>query len=194
MRPILEEILGAIDTSNPWGLRDRALLAVAFAAGGRRRSEAVALRREDVQQIEDGSAGPSPTVALWFRVTKTQEHGHEVVIVGRPAAYLLEWISASKLTRGPVFQALGRRGHTLGRGLCAEQFNRIVKTRAGSAGIDPRTVSAHGLRAGFMTQSGHDHIPLPAAMAQSGHRDVKTAVDYYRDVERRDNPAVAILG
>jgi integrase len=193
VRPLLEGVLAAIDTQALLGLRDRAMLATAFAAGGRRRSEIVDLQHANIRVLEEDPGGPSPQVQLRFARTKTQPDGHEVVIAGRPASFLLEWLAASSVETGAVFRSADSQGRLLDRGLSPAQFNRIVKARAKAAGVEPSAVSAHGLRSGFMTQASHDHIPLAAAMAQSAHRDVKAAIGYYQDRDRRDNPSTTIL-
>lgn len=50
-RPVLEAMLASCDHSHR-GLRDRALLMLGFSLGGRRRSEIVALNREDIDDRE----------------------------------------------------------------------------------------------------------------------------------------------
>jgi hypothetical protein len=74
--------------------------------------------------------GPSPQVQLRFARTKTQPDGHEVVIAGRPASFLLEWLAASSVETGAVFRSADSQGRLLDRGLSPAQFNRIVKARA----------------------------------------------------------------
>ncbi|MFD0391005.1 hypothetical protein ACFQ4K_29385 [Tistrella bauzanensis] len=56
---------------------------------------------------------------------------------------------------------------------------RIVKARASQAGLDPRGISAHGLRSGFMTEAANRDVPIQQAMAQSLHRSIAVAARYY---------------
>src|SRR5206468_10248396 len=77
-RDVLDQLLATCDAERPADLRDRALLLVAFASGGRRRSEAAALRvanlieREPVPADPQQPDGPTlPALALRLGRTKT---------------------------------------------------------------------------------------------------------------------------
>lgn len=88
------------------------------------------------------------------------------------------------------------------------QADRVLKRRSwprwrarcdpapAGTGFDypPDFASAHGLRAGFLTQAALDGAPLPAAMQLSLHRSANQAQRYYADVEITDNPATDLLG
>ena len=57
-RDVLDQLLATCDAGRPADLRDRALLLVAFASGGRRRSEAASLRVADLIEREPVPADP----------------------------------------------------------------------------------------------------------------------------------------
>ncbi|GAB5377851.1 MAG: hypothetical protein AcusKO_43130 [Acuticoccus sp.] len=61
-------------------------------------------------------------------------------------------------------------------------------------GLDPKTVSAHGLRAGYLTEASLNGVPIEAAMRHSLHRSVQSAVRYYRDQERASGKAAKLAG
>ena len=59
------------------------------------------------------------------------------------------------------------------------RVNAILKKRCVMAGLAPATFSAHGLRSGYLTEAARQGVPLQEAMAQSCHRSVQQAADYY---------------
>lgn len=208
----LEALLQAceidIDREPLRAARDAALLAVMWASGGRRRSEAGMirmehLRRERPQPAEiapDGALTPEGTAAGWLPAmtialprTKTTRavDGARVWLIGRPVELLDAWLQASGIRAGAVFVPIDRHGNPritpdgrgFGRrgldGLSGQAVARIVKTRAAQAGLDPRQISAHGLRSGFMTEAANRDVPIQQAMAQSLHRSIAVAARYY---------------
>ncbi len=141
-------------------LRDRALLGVAFASGGRRRSEIARLRLEQLVEEtpvpsnpKDATSPPLPCLSIRLGRTKTgtTEDDQRVVIVGRPVDMLKAWITRAGITKGPVFRRIDRWGNLQERALTPQSVNLILKRRVARAGLDPREFSAHGLRSGFMT-------------------------------------------
>jgi hypothetical protein len=48
--------------------------------------------------------------------------------------------------------------------------NAVLKRRVVLAGLDPKVFSAHGLRAGDLTEAVRRGVSLPEAMQQSQHR------------------------
>ncbi|TIT78102.1 MAG: integrase, partial [Mesorhizobium sp.] len=53
--------------------------------------------------------------------------------------------------------------------------------------------SAHGLRAGYLTETARRGIPLVEAMQQSQHRSVQQASRYYNDAERQLGRAARLI-
>jgi integrase len=68
----------------------------------------------------------------------------------------------------------------------------IVKRRCGMAGLEPDAFSAHGLRAGYLTEAARQGVALPEAMQQSQHRSVQQAASYYNDTERAQGRAARL--
>ena len=171
---------------------------VAFASGGRRRSEIAGLRREQLTVeppivIEDGP--PLPSLAIHLGRTKTSgaDHDEIVYLTGRPVEALNSWITAAGIETGSVFRKVDRWGNVSKRVLDPKSVNDIVKRRAEMAGLEPGEYTAHGLRSGYLTEAANRGIPLPEAMEQSRHRSVQQASSYYNHAARRSGRAAKLL-
>ena len=71
------------------------------------------------------------------------------------------------------------------KALTPQSINLIVKRRCAMAGLEPEAFSAHGLRAGYLTEAARQGIGLPEAMQQSQHRSVQQAASYYNEADAR---------
>jgi hypothetical protein len=60
------------------------------------------------------------------------------------------------------------------------------------AGLEPQAFSAHGLRAGYLTEAARQGIALPEEMQQSQHRSVHQATSYYNDADRAKGRAARL--
>ncbi|WP_137132622.1 site-specific integrase [Rhizobium sp. FY34] len=195
---VLSHLLGTCRMDSLKDLRDRAILMVAFASGGRRRSEIAGLRTEQLNTEAsipvDGDA-PLPSLSIHLGRTKTSggDSGEVVYLTGRPVDALNAWLEAARIERGSVFRAIDRWGNVSKRGLDPKAINDIVKQRALLAGLDPREFSAHGLRSGYLTEAANRGIPLPEAMEQSRHRSVQQASEYYNSATRRSGRAARLM-
>ncbi|MDR9776152.1 site-specific integrase [Rhizobium hidalgonense] len=195
---VLAKLLATCTTDSLRDLRDRAILMVAFASGGRRRSEIAGLRSEQltVEPPIPGDDGPSlPSLAIHLGRTKTTSGDEDdvVYLTGRPVEALNAWIVAAKIDSGSVFRAIGRWGNVSRRAIDPQSVNAIIKQRAAMAGLDPIELSAHGMRSGYLTEAANRGIPLQEAMEQSRHRSVQQASSYYNSAERRSGKAARLL-
>lgn len=195
---VLAKLLVTCSTDGLRDLRDRAILMVAFASGGRRRSEIAGLRVEQLSAeapIEVPDGPPLPSLAIHLGRTKTTngEQDDVVYLTGRPVEALNAWIAAAKIESGSVFRGIGRWGTVSKRALDPQSVNAIVKQRADMAGLEAGEFSAHGLRPGYLTEAANRGIPLPEAMEQSRHRSVQQASSYYNNASRRTGRAARIL-
>ncbi|MBX5186296.1 site-specific integrase [Rhizobium sp. NZLR5] len=195
---VLARLLATCATESLRDLRDRAILMVAFASGGRRRSEIASLRREQLTveppiEVRDGP--PLPSLAIHLGRTKTSkgEQDEVVYLTGRPVEALNAWLAAAKIDTGSVFRAIGRWGTVSRRAIDPQSVNAILKQRAEIAGLEPGQFSAHGLRSGYLTEAANRGIPLPEAMEQSRHRSVQQASSYYNNATRRSGRAARML-
>jgi len=195
---VLAKLLATCDSDSLRDLRDRAILMVAFASGGRRRSEIAALRLDQLTAeppIEQKDGPPLPSLAIHLGRTKTTsgEQDEVVYLTGRPVEALHVWMVAAKIDKGSVFRGIGRWGTVSRRPLDPQSINAIIKQRAEIAGLNPGEFSAHGLRSGYLTEAANRGIPLAEAMDQSRHRSVQQASSYYNDATRRTGRAARML-
>ncbi|MEM6549221.1 MAG: tyrosine-type recombinase/integrase [Pseudomonadota bacterium] len=196
MRDVLEALMAACgpdENGDPMrGLRDRAILALAWASGGRRRSEIAGLRRDDLELKDFDAEG-----LIWLRLLGTKTTAPDatprLVVKGRAARALVAWIDAARIEGGPLFRPISKSGRVLGRPLSADGVRLMLRRRLHDAGLDPDFASPHGLRSGFLTQAALDGVPVQAAMRLSLHRSVAQAQRYYDDVEIAENPATDLL-
>jgi len=195
---VLSKLLATCESDSLRDRRDRAILMVAFASGGRRRSEIASLRREQLTdeppvKVPDGPPLPSLAIHLGRTKTSNGEQDELVYLTGRPVEALNAWLAAAKIDKGSVFRGIGRWGTVSKRALDPQSVNAILKQRAAMAGLEPGEFSAHGLRSGYLTEAANRGIPLPEAMEQSRHRSVQQASSYYNDATRRSGRAARML-
>jgi integrase len=191
-RDILDQLLATCGRGRAIDLRDRALLLLAFGSGGRRRSEIVRLRVDDLEERAlvpadpEAPEGPTlPVLAVRLRRTKTSsaDAGESVLVIGRPVEALRAWLAFSKIDAGPVFRRVDKWGKIGAAALDPQSVNAMIKSRCAIAGLDPGEFSAHGLRSGYLTEAARAGVPLPEAMQQSRHRSVQQAARYYNEGE-----------
>ncbi|MGF9566985.1 site-specific integrase [Neorhizobium sp. BT27B] len=195
---VLAKMLATCASSSLRDLRDRAILMVAFASGGRRRSEIAGLRKEQLTvqppiAVEDSPPLPSLSLHLGRTKTSGSDHDEVVYLTGRPVEALNAWIAAARIETGSVFRKVDRWGNVSKRTLDPKSVNDIVKQRAAMAGLDPQEFSAHGLRSGYLTEAANRGIPLPEAMEQSRHSSVQQASSYYNSATRRSGRVARLL-
>ena len=195
---VLAEMLATCSTDSLRDIRDRAILMVAFASGGRRRSEIAGLRREQLSveppiTVEGGPPLPSLAIHLGRTKTSGSEHDEVVYLTGRPVDALDAWLAAGRIETGSIFRKIDRWDNVSKRALEPSAVNAIVKQRAAMAGLEPGEFSAHGLRSGYLTEAANRGIPLPEAMEQSRHRSVQQASSYYNSATRRSGRAARML-
>lgn len=195
---VLAKLLATCSTDSLRDVRDRAILMVAFASGGRRRSEIAGLRTEQMTEeapiaVADGPPLPSLAIHLGRTKTTSGEQDDVVYLTGRPVEALNAWVAAAKINKGTVFRGIGRWGTVSKRALDPQSVNAILKQRAAMAGLEPGEFSAHGLRSGYLTEAANRGILLPEAMEQSRHRSVQQASSYYNSATRRSGRAARLL-
>ncbi|MGP4753752.1 site-specific integrase [Agrobacterium pusense] len=195
---ILQMLLATCASDSLRDIRDRAILMVAFASGGRRRSEIAGLRVEQLTieqpiEVEDGPPLPSLAIHLGRTKTTSGDQDDTVYLTGRPVEALYAWMAAAKIDKGSVFRGIGRWGTVSKRALDPQSVNAILKQRAEMAGLDRGELSAHGLRAGYLTEAANRGIPLPEAMEQSKHRSFQQASSYYNNATRRSGRAARLV-
>lgn len=178
----LRALLATCDDSTV-GQRDRALLLLGFA-GALRRSEIVGLDVTDVVHKPDG-------IRLRIHRSKTDQEGEGTEIgiprgknpLTCPVRALEAWLAVLKHRTGPLFRAVHQKG-AIGRDrLHPDSVRFLLVSRAKRAGLPVDGVNrmtAHGLRAGFITEAYDRGLRDRDIMQHSRHRDVKTMHSYVR--------------
>lgn len=199
---VIEKLLATCWMGRPADIRDRALILLAFASGGRRRSEIAALRFEDIVTSENVPADPAdltkgllPCRRLRLGRTKTSNADDDAsaFLIGRPVEALEAWLALAKIGSGPVFRRIDQWDTILPAGISGQSVNLMLKKRIALAGLPPELYSAHGLRSGFLTEAARQGVALPEAMAQSQHRSVAQAARYYNDADRQRGRAARLM-
>ncbi|TGR00983.1 integrase [Mesorhizobium sp. M4B.F.Ca.ET.190.01.1.1] len=199
---ILAALLKACAGDRLVDVRDRALLLTAFASGGRRRSEVAGLRAGQLRDEDPVPVDPKdpdseklPCLSIHLGRTKTTQADTDafVLLIGRPVSTMKDWLARAGITEGAVFRGIDRWGNLEPRALSPQAVNFVLKRRAAAAGLDPAAFSAHGLRAGYLTETARHGIPLVEAMQQSQHRSVQQASRYYNDAERQLGRAARLI-
>jgi len=181
---VLDRLLATCRSDRLVDTRDLAILLLAFASGGRRRSEVARLWVEQIseeQAVPGDRQGPDsptlPCVAIQLGRTKTgiADEAARVLLAGPPVEALREWLERADISKGPIFRAIDRWEAIEERALAPQSLNLIVKWRCAMAGLEAREFFAHGLRSGYLTEAARQGVALPEAMQQSQHRSVQQA-------------------
>jgi site-specific recombinase XerD len=177
----------ALTADNARGLRDRALLLLSFA-GAFRRSELVALNLEDLEFCEHG-------LRVTIRKSKTDQEGDGATIaiargsLACPVEAVRNWAEMARITHGPIFRPVSKKGRVLNRRLSDRAVADLVKAYARRIGLRAGDFSAHSLRAGFLTSAAQRGASIFKMMDVSRHRSIETLRGYVRDAELFRNHA-----
>jgi site-specific recombinase XerD len=200
-RDLLDRLIATYATDRLADSRDLAILLLAFASGGRRRSEVARLsveqlRNEPPAQLDprDTDSPTLPCLGIQLGRTKTGDADKEgrVLLVGPPVEALRERLERADIKKGPIFRAIDRWEAVEEKALTPQSINLIVKRRCAMAGLEPEAFSSHGLRAGYLTEAARHCVSLPEATQQSRHRSVQQAASYYNEADRTKGKAARL--
>ncbi len=149
---ILKRLLKTCTKGDLVDLRDRALLSLAAAVGGRGRAELAALRVDDLLIDTTRTAAVAKRRPRLTVRTGSAEKRQTVVVTGKPAQALLNWTGEAGIVSGPLFRKVDQWGNVSRRALTPQSVNLIVKARAEKAGLDPQHISSHGFRFGYLLE------------------------------------------
>ena len=183
---ILKSMINTCDESLT-GIRDKAILLVGFASGGRRRSEITEFNVEDLTLVDDGYL-----IELKKSKTDQEGEGKTVPVFGDAATALKVWLVKSGLRQGPLFRGI-KSNDTFYNAISPRTINLIVKRHIKMIGLNADEFGAHSLRAGFISESSHQGINLTEAMMLSGHRSIKVAQGYCQANKHQHNKASHLL-
>ena len=177
----LMKMIAAVRGIGSKAVRDRAILALGLASA-LRRSELVALHLADVQLVKQGAR-------ITIRSSKTDQEGEGQVIAipnGQtilPVARLKAWLAVRGEGPGPLFTRFAARGELTDLPMSDRAIARIVQKYAALAGLDPGTMGAHLLRAGFLTEAARSGASLPKMQEVSGQEKLEVLLGYIRSAE-----------
>ena len=175
----------SITEDNLRGIRDRALLLVAYDSLCRR-SELVSLQVEDLIISE---SLPVKTLRLRLRRSKTDQEaaGRWLYLSVAAQQALNEWLIAADLDNGKIFRGIKKKGE-LSEGLNSSHINRIYKRIAISSKLDPsiiQQISGHSMRVGGAQNLMASGASLPIIMSRGRRSKVDTVMRYIQFVENK---------
>ena len=191
--PLLR-VVAAIDTGDLRGLRDRALVLVAFFG---------ALRRSELCALTLGALDRSRPEGLLLRIRNSKgdkaNEGQTVGLTRRPGsplcpiAALDAWIRAASLAGAdaPLFRKIDRWGHLAEEPLHPAAIAWLFKRLAAAAGLDEEQValiSGHSTRAGYANSALADGGTLPQVMQKLRHKHPRTLMEYMRERDALEDP------
>ena len=173
-RALLNRLLAACE-DDLHGLRDRALLMVAYDSM-RRRSELISLRVEDVEWI------PNTGASILLRKSKTDQQGYGkwIHLASETTQALHEWIVAAEINEGFIFRGIRSSG-AITDGLCDSRISRIYKSLARKSGLGEsvvQTISGHSMRVGGAQDLLNGGASLPQIMVKGGWAKTDTVLRY----------------
>lgn len=173
-RALLARMLAVCD-DDLHGLRDRALLLVAYDSM-RRRSELISLPVEDIEWLQDDGA------SILLRKNKTDQHGSGkwIQLTNETSKALYKWLSAAQINEGFIFRGVRSSG-SITDGLCESRISRIYKALARKAGLSETLVlriSGHSMRVGGAQDLLNIGASLPQIMFKGGWAKTDTVMRY----------------
>ncbi len=173
-RTLLTSLLATCG-NNLHGLRDRALLLVAYDSM-RRRSELISLRVEDIEWLADDGA------TILLRKSKTDQHGSGkwIHLSAETTHALRQWLLTTKINEGLIFRGVRSSG-AITDGLCESRISRIYKALARKAGLSETlvlSISGHSMRVGGAQDLLNAGASLPQIMVKGGWAKTDTVMRY----------------
>jgi integrase len=132
------------------GIRDRAILLLAWH-GGRRRSAVANLMVSEFHKSSQDA---------WVYV----EGDSSSTLNDEAGEALSNWLKAAAVSDGVLFRGLLRGSKVSAKGLTGHTVARMIQERARLAGLEGDW-GAHSLRAGFITESANQGVPLKDILA-----------------------------
>ncbi len=187
-RPLVDRMLAACPDT-PIGLRNRALLSVAYDTLARR-SELVAL---DVADIDVTEAGDGTAL---IRRSKTDQSGEGSMryLAADTVAHLSAWLRAADIAHGALFRSVRLGGAVCSR-LRGGDVARIYKRMAATAGVADSLVSdisGHSTRVGCAQDMVAAGIELPGIMQAGGWKTALMVSRYTENLMVRRGAAAKL--
>ena len=177
----LKQIIKVIDkslTSEFKKLRDKTLILIGFS-GGFRRSELVAITRDDVEFVKEG-------VKIFVKKSKSDQSGEGMIkaipsfnnVKYCPVSHLENWIFTQEVKKGKIFSISDR------------SVALIIKKYTNLAGLDSTKYAGHSLRSGFATSTAESGAEERNIMAMTGHKTTQMVRRYINEANLFKNNAL----
>ena len=160
------------------GLRDKALLSVAYDTLGRR-SELVAIDLAHVAYDDD-----SGTVLIERSKTDQSGEGSVQFIAPDTVEFVKRWIEAAGITEGALFRAVGKGG-AVGVRLWPDNVPHIYRAMAKRAGLDTEGISGHSTRVGAAQDLTAAGFGLAEIMQNGRWKTAETLMRYTEHLQAR---------
>ena len=175
----LKQIIKVINNSSEnefKKLRDKTLILIGFS-GGFRRSELVAITRDDIEFVKEG-------VKIFVKKSKSDQSGEGMTkaipsfkyIEYCPVDHLKNWMFVNK---SDLIFPISDKNVAL-----------IIKKHALSAGLDEKKYSGHSLRSGFATTTAEYGASERNIMTMTGHKSVDMVRRYIKEADLFKNNAL----
>jgi integrase/recombinase XerD len=163
-------LLRSIDTSNPVGLRDRAVLAVLVYTAARVGAVAKLTMKN---LVHDGSH-------YTLRFSEKGGKSREIPVRHDLELLVLAYVQAAAIAEGPLFRTANRKTKTLTtKAMTGIDVCRMMKRRLKEAGL-PAHFSPHSFRVATVTNLLEQNVPLEDVQYLAGHADPRTTRIYDR--------------
>ncbi len=175
----LKEIIKQINQSKESEykkLRDKSLILIGFS-GGFRRSELVAITREDVEFVKEG-------VKIFVKKSKSDQSG-EGMVKAIPSFKYLDYCPVDNL-KNWMFE----NRNNLIFPISDKNVALIIKKYALKAGLDDKKYAGHSLRSGFATTTAEHGASERNIMAMTGHKSVDMVRRYIKEADLFKNNAL----
>lgn len=172
-------LLACTEDDGPAGVRDAALIAIAYACG---------LRRAEIVALD---------IASYDRITGTLTiHGKRrkvrIVPLEQGATEALHaWLGIRGAVVGPLFVRIRRGGHIGTERLTDQAIYHIEATRAKQAGV--AHFSPHDIRRTFAGDLLDAGVDISTVQSLMGHANTNTTARYDRRGERAKRAATSLL-
>lgn len=178
---LLDKLLSATSDS-PMGIRNRALLLIAYDTLCRR-SELVSLLVQDVRTVEQDGSGHT---SILLRRSKTDQEasGRWLHLSERAQSALKLWLDTLEASEGPIFRSVNKNINAE-KALGSSQINRIFKRIARNAGISDsliERISGHSCRVGAAQDLVNAGASLPAIMSKGRWTKTDTMMRYVEHI------------
>lgn len=212
-RPVLgTDLAGMIEGmgSRPIDVRDKALLALGWAAA-LRRSELVGLDWMQKGVGQGHVAIDTHAVTITLATSKASQDQAETIVIlldnMRTAGdALLAWIGLAGIQPGdPIFRPIDQHQHIGSTRLKDRSVSNIIKVRVlryarknGNTKAAAKALavgfSGHSLRAGFITTAARSRIPGHHIRQHSRHKSIQTVEGYIREADKLTDSVLRTIG